>query len=246
VAVYEQAAFGARFEWGRDGAKRLGPAVAAVVIVDVLTFSTTTTVAIERGAIVYPYQYARTTASAFAESLGASVAVHRKKVDEQHPFSLSPGSMRSARAGQRIVLPSPNGATITLVAADSGAAVYAGCLRNAAAVARAAASHGGPVLVIAAGERWRTTSGTLRPSFEDIVGAGAVLRALAGSEPSPEARAAIAAFEGVRSDLETSLLACTSGVELTQLGFSQDVQIAAELDVTDAVARLTDGAYRRI
>ena len=59
-----------------------------------------------------------------------------------------------------LVLPSPNGATISLEANCRGY-VLAGCLRNRSAVASRAAALGGPFGIIAAGERW--SDGTLRP-----------------------------------------------------------------------------------
>jgi 2-phosphosulfolactate phosphatase len=118
--------------------------------------------------------------------------------------------------------------------------VLAGCLRNASAVARAAREAGkdGPEAVVAAGER--RPDGSLRPAVEDLLGAGAVLHALAG-RPSPEARAAVAAFR--QRDLPGDLLACASGRELAALGRVAEVRLAAEHDVSRVVPVLRDGAF---
>jgi 2-phosphosulfolactate phosphatase len=138
-----------------------------------------------------------------------------------------------------LVLPSPNGSTISGIAAELAPRVVAGCLRNAAAVA--AAVGDGRVGVIAAGERWR--DGSLRPAFEDFVGAGAIISHLAGAW-SPEARSAAAAFREVAADLEAQVMACVSGQELVGWGFGEDVRLAAQLDVSATVPRFAGEAYR--
>ncbi|HSI59715.1 MAG TPA: 2-phosphosulfolactate phosphatase, partial [Ideonella sp.] len=138
-------------------------------------------------------------------------------------------------------LPSPNGATLSL---DCHApVVLAGCLRNASAVAAYAASQPGPITVIACGEQW--PDGTLRPAVEDLLGAGALIRALAGSK-SPEARAAEAAFDGLCSDLAGALAGCASGIELAQRGFAADVLLAAAHDSSTCVPRLVGRAYSAV
>jgi hypothetical protein len=102
----------------------------------------------------------------------------------------------------------------------------AGCLRNRSEVAQFASALGRPIAVVAAGERW--PDGSLRPSIEDLLGAGAIISRLEGSR-SPEAEVALAAFE--RSvDLIQRLEQCASGRELASRGFLSDVSLAAEVD----------------
>jgi hypothetical protein len=62
------------------------------------------------------------------------------------------------------------------------------------------------VAVVAAGERWRGDLGPAAPAVEDMLGAGAVIRARRRRRPRPstrlaEARAALAAFDAARDDL---------------------------------------------
>lgn len=46
-----------RFEWGEAAIQYLAPSCQAVVIMDVLSFSTAVDVALERGASVLPYRW---------------------------------------------------------------------------------------------------------------------------------------------------------------------------------------------
>lgn len=225
-----QSAFALRFEWGLEGLRALAPGAACVVVVDVLSFSTCVDVALARGARVLPYRFRDAGAAAFARGRGAELAVARSEMTDEHPWSLSPVSLERLQPGARLVLPSPNGATLCVAGAELGARVFCGCLRNAAAVARAARAIGGPIAVIAAGEQW--PDATLRPSFEDLVGAGAVLDRLGAADASPEARSAVAAFRAAAPDLAAQLAACTEGGLLAARGFADDVRCAAHLDVS--------------
>ena len=167
----------------------------------------------------------------------------------------------------RVVLPSPNGSSIAFGLADSGCTVVGACLRNRTAVARWLQAQGGTVAVVAAGERW--PDGSLRPAAEDLWGAGAVLALLPRDGLSPEALLAADAFRAVvgevvrdstapgspdrgpfvhglpRPDplLATALRDCASGRELATAGFAEDVDVAAELDASDVVPVLADGAF---
>ncbi len=234
----DQHGFDARLEWGQAGVRLLAPVADLVVIVDVLSFTTAVSVAVERGATVFPHRFRDDTAAERARSLGAVLAQSRRAGPGP---SLSPASLATLAPGDRLVLPSPNGATCAVLAAETGATVVAGCLRNASAVARFAREHGGAIAVVPAGEQW--PDGTLRPGIEDMLGAGAVLAALGATTPSPEARLAAAAFERLLPDIARVLADCASGRELLDVGFASDVDLAAELDATGLVPVLRDGAF---
>jgi len=243
MAAFDQTRYDVRFEWGPRGVEAIGRDARAIIVVDVLRFTTTVEAAVSRGAIVYPYRWRDASAPEFAQSVGAVLAGRREEATSERPFSLSPLSMESASAGTRIVLPSPNGAEVTLAAANLRAEVLAGCLRNASAIADAASGLGLPIAIIAAGERWRV-DGSLRPSLEDLLGAGAIAHALNTLRRSPEAALAAAVFASARLGLERTLLECSSGEELVRKGFRDDVACAAKYDVSDAVPHFRDRAYR--
>jgi 2-phosphosulfolactate phosphatase len=238
MTVLQQAAFDVRCEWGEPGVAQLAPISAAVIIVDVLSFSTAVEIATERGAVIFPYRWRAESAEQFAVSLNAQLA-HTKFTGPR--YSLSPASLLDIPAGTRLVLPSPNGSTLSLGTGQTP--TLAGCWRNSRAVARAAQSFGSPVAVIPAGERW--PDGRLRPSWEDWMGAGAILRHLPGRR-SPEAQAAIDAFEAARHTLSELLRQCGSGQELIERGRERDLVLAAELDVSENTPLLREGAYQKL
>jgi 2-phosphosulfolactate phosphatase len=243
---WEQLGFGVRFEWGPVGAAHLGAAQGALVIVDVLSFTTSVTIVVGRGGIVYPAAKQDADAVRLARERQAVLAIGRHAVTADHPWSLSPAALLMAPALPRLVLPSPNGSAI---AAAAKGVVTAACLWNARAVGTWLGQRYGdreaPVTVIAAGERW--PDGSLRPAVEDLIGAGAVIAAVAGVRPesglSPEAAAARAVYEATPSVPE-AIRGCASAVELTADGFAEDVAAAVRVDVSDVVPVLVDGAFR--
>jgi 2-phosphosulfolactate phosphatase len=181
-----------RFDWGPTGASAIAEGADVAVVVDVLSFTTTLCVAVERG---------------------------------------------------MTVLPSPNGSSISFGLADSGCTVVGACLRNRSAVATWLNARGGTVAVVAAGERW--PDGSLRPAAEDLWGAGAVLALLPRDDLSPEARLAADAFLAVEASLTGSVHGCASGLELSAVDFGDDVDVAAELDVSDVVPVLAGAEFTR-
>ncbi len=243
-APQRQLPYAVRFEWGLDGARAVVPGADLAVVVDVLSFTTCVSVAVERGALVFPYPWRDAAASEFAAHLGAALAGPRGS----EGLSLSPASLRAASVMGRVVLPSPNGSAISHELAASARQVVAVSLRNAAATAdwvHATLPAEAVIAVIAAGERW--ADGALRPALEDQLGAGAFIAGLAAAGRrnfSPEAESAASAFDAAEPRLAAVLRGCSSGRELIDAGFAEDVSIAAELDGSSAVALLRDGAFQ--
>jgi 2-phosphosulfolactate phosphatase len=241
---HDQSSYRLRMEWGPTGADVVRADYA--VVVDVLSFTTTLSVAVERGIEVFPYRWKDARAAEHAMRHGATLAVGRfealSRPGARH-VSLSPASLAEVEGVERLVLPSPNGSTIAFALADSGAQVVGACLRNASAVARWLAprvADGASVVVVPAGERWYDD--TLRPAAEDLWGAGAVLAALGGEGgASPEARAAVAAWSA--ASLPDDLLHCAGGRELAEAGFVADVEIAADHDASEVVPLLVGESF---
>lgn len=250
-AAHGQAGHRVRLEWGPTGGAAVAAGADVAVVVDVLSFTTTLTVAVERGIVVHPYRWKDERAAQYAASLDAVLAVGRFEQRESGAtsVSLSPAAMAGVEGVERIVLPSPNGSTICAALAGSGAHVLGASLRNRSAVAAWLAPRlaaGATVAVVPSGERW--PDGSLRPAAEDLWGAGAVLAALDGvtdGDLSPEARLARDAFLAVETGRAEALLGCAGGQELAVVGFADDVRVAAGLDVSAVVPLLgPDGAFR--
>lgn len=258
-----------RFDWGLAGALAVTePPGTAAVVVDVLSFATTVSVAGDLRLSIFPFPWRDDRAAAFAESVGATLAGGRRQpgpslspaslraIDWQAgktPAADQPGTDRGAGEFGRLVLPSPNGASICFALAERRPPrlVLTGCLRNATAIAnwlvqQLATGRLPAVGVVAAGERW--PDGSLRPAMEDLWGAGAILARIAGAAPqlrfAPEASAAAAAFAAVEAELAAQLAGCASGRELIEDGFAEDVAIAAELDGSTGVPVLDGGRFR--
>ena len=229
-------------EWGPVGAKVLAEQCDVIVVVDVLSFSTSVTIAVERGALVWPHTGGE-NARVLARDIGAALAGNRGS--HEGP-TLSPASLLDIEKDSRLVLPSPNGLLIAFAVVEGGVTVLyggvvviVGGLSNATAVARYVRDFE-RIGVVPAGERWG--DGSLRPAYEDLVGAGAVIDRIAARDLSvklsPEAEAAAIAFRALRP-----LEECPSGQELVERGFAEDVRIASQLDVSDVVPRLTEGRF---
>ncbi|HEX3778111.1 MAG TPA: 2-phosphosulfolactate phosphatase [Pseudonocardiaceae bacterium] len=248
ASPYAQTAFRARFDWGLVGAKALVGDVAVVAVVDVLSFTTSLTVAVDNGIEVFPFRWKDERAAAFAEARNAVLAVARSTA-EPGRISLSPATIRAAGDIARLVLPSPNGSTISHDVAETGVTVIGVSPRNVDAAAdwtiRTLADRpDASIAAIAAGERW--SDGSLRPAVEDLWGAGSYLAALAerGFGPlSPEAHSAAAAYRAVADDFPARLWASASGQELIAWGYSDDVEVAVEVNASTSVPVLRGESF---
>lgn len=225
-------------EWGLEGALHYAGRVDGIVVVDVLSFSTSVAVAVDRGAQVWPHPGGPEARQLAAEVDGV-LAGRRTLTDGP---SLSPTSLLDLPADSRLVLPSPNGGVIAYSLVGQGCQVLVAALRNASAVGRylAESRELKSVLVVPAGERW--PDGSMRVAYEDMVGAGAVISRMLAVDPAvqitAEAEASMAAFERMRPLADTP-----SGQELVERDFEDDIALASALDASSAVPVLRDGRF---
>ncbi len=227
----------------------------AVVVVDVLSFSTTVTMAVEMGATVLPLAPDEIEAAGGPEvvqrTLGGEMISATRQVGPRGMFSLSPASLAALREplgrepGKRLIFTSLNGARC-VHAARSAPLVLVGCLRNAEAVAaevselvRGATER---VTIVACAESWTSTAGVQgqRPALEDWAGAGALAAACSelGLALSVEARAAAHTHRALGRPQDW-LPSTVSGRELIDRGFTEDVTLAAQAGVSSTVPRWT-------
>lgn len=243
TSPFGQTQYQVRFDWGLEGASAIGDGADVIVVVDVLSFGTSVDIATTLGTAIVP--------SDTGVDHGAEVTATGRSGAGK--FTNSPASFSSeALAGvDSVVLPSPNGSAISAALAEHGAAIVAASLRNRRAIAQwALAQQGGKgdrftVAVVAAGER--REDGSTRFAVEDLLGAGAVIDALADvgiDYCSPEAAAASAAFTGLRNATGHLIGASASGRELAEGGYRGDIDLAIDLDCSVTVPVLGESGFR--
>ena len=125
---------------GSAGGRPAQPTGGLLVVVDVLSFTTSVSVCVERGTQVYPAAWQDRRAGELAERVGAALATGRRAATPTTPGRSPP--RRCARPPPPAARPaSPNGSAIA-AAAPPGVTVVAACLRNATAVGRRVARRG--------------------------------------------------------------------------------------------------------
>jgi 2-phosphosulfolactate phosphatase len=240
---FNQSEFNIKLEWGLPGIEQLTPVSDVIIIVDVLSYSTCVDIALNNGAVIYPYKYKDDSAIQYAKLLGAELGGFDRN---SKSYTLSPLSLKKIPSGTKLVLPSPNGSTLSL--GTGSIPTICGGLRNAKAVAEYAMSMGKNISVIPAGEKWQEqflSGGSIRFAIEGLIGAGAIISYLKGSL-SPESKSALAVFESVKENLLEEIKNCCSGKELIERGFEEDVNLACEINVSDCVPVMIERAYRKI
>ena len=244
MSSHGQSQYQVRFDWGLEGARAIAADADVIVVIDVLSFTTAVDVATNRGAEVVVS--GGPDAQALAERLGAVLAGPRGEGP-----SLSPASLTELAPDSRLVLPSPNGSALSAALIEHPAIVVAGSLRNRRAIADWAIAQQGDkgdrftVAIVAAGEV--RDDGSTRFAVEDLLGAGAIIDALADvgiDYCSPESAAAAAAFTGLRNATGHLIGASASGRELAERGHRADIDVAIDLDVSSAVPVLGEFGYR--
>ncbi len=242
-----------RFDWGREGLRGIAPGAGAIVVVDVISFTTTVEMAVTHGLQVQPYEGSRPEAEdAAAEGRFGDARLAGRRGDPG--VSLSPSSITernvAAFGARRAVVPSLNGSRLSALAGEYGVPVIAAALRNRTAVARwvldrqRRMGRRAMVAVVAAGEV--RTDGSPRFAVEDLLAAGAVIDALGSvgiDACSPEAAAACAAYTGLERGIRHLFTASVSGGSLLADGQRADVDVACLTDVSDTVPVLVDGVF---
>ena len=209
-----------------------------VVVFDVLRATTSMAAALAAGVREIRIFGDLDAARAAARAVGASQPLLCGERDCLPPegFDLgnSPGAFSAALHAGRVMYMSTTNGTRAIVAARDAEVVLTGALVNAAAVARAIARHWAQldVTLLCAG-----TGGAV--AMEDVVGAGAVMRALEQvTDLTPASDVAIMAgrlFDAGRNDLRAVLAESRGGRNVIAAGLPQDIDFAARLDALDVV-----------
>lgn len=208
----------------------------AVAVIDVIRATTTITIALHHGcAGVIPVR-TLSEARAVARRLGkGGLLAGERNAERTVGFELgnSPAEyVRERVKGKTVVLTTTNG-TRTFQAAPWAQARIACSFLNAAAAARWLTGTRLDILIVCAGEHGRFC-------LEDAVGSGMLIdRLLSISDRALEfsdaAMAAHQLFTTYRDDLLGMLRDCEWGRHLIQKGFGADLEICAQVDLTDIV-----------
>ena len=242
-------------EWGVAGARLAASRGDAVILVDVLSFSTSLAIACENGAKVLVYSLAELEdmggRDAAANQLNALI-ISKKRNPKPGAYSLSPRSLENLPDGSRIIITSMNGATC-VAQTDGAPAVLVGGLRNATETANEAcrilrSSSVARLTIVPCGEQWSSVGEMdgWRPCVEDWLGAGAIAHALEvfGFKLSVEALAASSTYKSVANNIHRYLSESVSGRELSAKGFECDIAVAAQRSIVACAVVRSENEFR--
>ncbi|MFN8670583.1 MAG: 2-phosphosulfolactate phosphatase [Candidatus Sericytochromatia bacterium] len=226
---FQQKEYTIKCEWGLEGLEALLDLSDVIIIVDILSFSTCVDIITSNKSYVFPYIYKDESALNFAKENNLILAEKRNK----NKISLSPHSLINIPKNSKILLPSPNGSTLSFYTnkAKKNLSVICSCLRNFRACAELAQEIGKNITIIPAGEKWNNNN--TRFSIEDFLGAGAVISEIKNSLLSPESLLALNSFNSVKNNIYQIIKESASGKELIEKGFEEDVKIACELNTSN-------------
>jgi 2-phosphosulfolactate phosphatase len=152
----------------------------------------------------------------------------------------SPGEFDRARhAGMTLFMSTTNG-TKAIAAARGAKLLLCGSLVNATAVARCVLAAGNDATMICSGSDGE-------PSFEDLLGAGAVVNAMKKLGPvGTDGDLALAAsrLAAAVTELPGALAETHGGHNIRRVHLEADIAFAGRLDVFDLVGRVFDGPLR--
>jgi 2-phosphosulfolactate phosphatase len=156
----------------------------------------------------------------------------------------SPASYTRERvAGKTLVFTTTNGTRALTEAAHAATTIYCASLLNRKAIVQRLIAAGGDTRLLCSGDR-----GAL--SFEDMLGAGAIVEALVAHDRrlaiTDAARVAATVFAANAKRLTTAIASGTHARTLIAAGFARDVATCARIDVSDCVPLYADGVITKL
>jgi 2-phosphosulfolactate phosphatase len=214
----------------------------AVAVVDVIRATTTIVIGLHHGCAGVIPVGTLGEARAVARTLGSGALLAGERgAAKAVGFELgnSPAEYDRERVGGKTVVLTTTNGTRAFRAVDGAQALIAAAFPNASAAARWLKRTSLDVLIVCAGKHGRFC-------LEDAVGGGMLIdRLLNISDRSVElsdtARAAHQLFAANRNDLLTMLQGCEWGRTIIQKGFGADLEICAQVDLTDVVPVMREG-----
>ncbi len=217
------------------------------IIVDVLRMTTTTVFAVSRGAGVLPLA-GEAEALARGRELGDRAILVGERMGarlEGFHSNNSPSELARLELGGKLVVITTTNGTQAVAACRRATRVVAGALTNATAVARLLCAGGAlsrDVAIVCAGR----STGAL--ATEDLLGAGAIVDAIATAAPSTwiadGAQLARDLFVRSSATLHDAVRACDAATELLEHGGDGDIAAAARFDSVAIAPVLVDDVFR--